>query len=141
MSKKTLAIICGVVLLVILALGAIPVSAATASGNQVTPATQQLARCQLLKRMLSIQDKAKIDALIARGVASGKISAEQGVKIKDFWAAHHTHFARLKILQRIIGTQDEAKLDTALDRLVSAGKITQEQAAKIETLWEQIHGN
>jgi hypothetical protein len=90
-------------------------------------------------RLLSIQDEAKVDALLAQAVADKKITADQSTKIKDFWTAHHSQFLKNRIVDRLLKVQDQAKLQAALDKAVAAGKITADQAKKIMDLWTTLH--
>lgn len=138
MKKKTIIIVCGVLLAAVLAFGVIPVAAA-ANANQTTPAAQQVHKRQILVRLLSIQDEAKVDALLARAVADKKITADQSAKIKDFWTAHHAQFIKTPIAERLLKVKDGTKLDAFLANAVSAGKITQAQADQIKALWTELH--
>ena len=138
MNKKIIAVTCGLLISAVLLFGVMPVAAADGP-TATTAATQQAGKGQLLKRILSIQDQAKLEALLAKGVAAGKITNDQATKIEAFWAAHHTQFAKARIMQRILGVKDEAKLKAFLDKAVSAKKITADQEATIITLWETAH--
>ena len=138
MKKKTMIIVCGVLLAAVLAFSVIPVAAANGS-NQTAPAAQQIHKRQILVRLLSIQDEAKVDALLAQAVADKKITADQSTNIKDFWTAHHSQFLKNRIVDRLLKVQDQAKLQAALDKAVAAGKITADQAKKIMDLWTTLH--
>jgi len=138
MKKKIIVITSGLLLSAVLLFGVMPVAAADGP-TATTAVTQQAGKGQLLKRILSIQDQAKLEALIAKGEAAGKLTTEQAAKIEAFWSAHHAQFAKAKIFQRVLGVRDEAKLKAFLDKAVSANKITPDQAAKIITIWETAH--
>ena len=88
MKKKTIMIACGVALVAIFAFGIIPVAAAGGSG-QTTPAAQQVNISQIEAKLVSIQDGAKVDALLAQAVAGGKINIDQASQIKAYWTANH----------------------------------------------------
>jgi hypothetical protein len=137
MNKKIIAVTCGLLISAVLLFGVMPVAAA--DSPTATAATQQAGKGQLLKRILSIQDQAKLEALLAKGVAAGKLTSDQATKIETFWTAHHAQFAKARIMQRILGVKDEAKLKAFLDKAVSAKKITADQEATIITLWETAH--
>ena len=138
MKKTIIVIASGLIMSAVLLFGVLPVAAA--DGPATTAAvTQPAGKGQLLKRILSIQDQAKLEALIAKGEAAGKLTAEQAAKIEAFWSAHHVQFAKAKILQRVLGVKDEAKLKAFLDKAVSAKKITRDQAARIIAIWEAAH--
>ena len=139
MKKNIIVIACGLILSAALLFGAMPVAAADGPSTTTLPATQQAGKGQLLKRILSIQDQTKLETLLAKGEASGKITSAQAAKIEVFWMAHHAQFAKAKILQRILGVKDEAKLKAFLAKAVSANKITADQESKILTLWETAH--
>ena len=139
MKKKTIIIVCGVLLAAVLAFGVIPVAAAAVNANQTTPAAQQAHKEQMLKRLLAIQDEAKVDALLAQAVADKKITADQSAKIKDFWTAHHAQFIKTRIVERLLKVKDGTKLDAFLANAVSAGKITTDQADQIKALWTELH--
>jgi hypothetical protein len=138
MKKKTIIIVCGVLLAAVLAFGIIPVAAADGP-NQTTPAAQQANKGQMIKRLLAIQDEAKVDALLSKAVADKKITADQSAKIKDFWTAHHAQFIKTRIAGRLLKVKDGTKLDVFLANGVSAGKITADQAAHIKALWTELH--
>ena len=138
MKKKVIIITSGLLLSAVLLFGVMPVAAT--DGPAVTaPVTQQAGKGQLLKRILGIQDQAKLEALIAKAEAAGKLTAEQVTKIEAFWSAHHIQFAKAKVFQRVLGVKDEAKLKDFLGKAVSSKKITPDQAAKIITIWEAAH--
>ena len=138
MKKKTIIIVCAVLLAAVLAFGVIPVAAADRP-NQTTPPAQQTYKGHVLQRLLAIQDEAKVDALLAQGVSDKKITADQSAKIKAFWTAHHTQYIKTRIVERLLRVQDEAKLDAALANAVSSGRITAEQSARIKALWTELH--
>jgi hypothetical protein len=138
MKKKTVMIICGLMLATVLALGVIPVAAANGV-TQTTLAAQQAHKGQILVRLLSIQDEAKIDALLAQAVGDKKISTDQAAKIKGFWTAHHAQFIKTRLGERLLKVQDGAKLDAFLANAVSSNKITAERASQIKALWTEIH--
>lgn len=138
MKKKIIVVMSGLLLSAVLLFGVMPVAAADGP-TATTTVTQPAGKGQLLKRILGIQDQAKLEALIARAEAAGKLTSEQAAKIEAFWSAHHVQFAESKILQRLLGVKDEAKLKAFLDKAVTARRITPEQAAKIITVWETAH--
>jgi hypothetical protein len=137
--KKKIAIISGIVLIAVLAIGVVPVAASEIAANTTPSSMQQISKGQLLCRLLLIQDEAKTDALLAQGVASGRITADQSAKIKDFWIANHGKVAKEIALRRIIRVKDGAKLDAFLAKAVDNGKISADQAAKIKAVWTDIH--
>jgi predicted butyrate kinase (DUF1464 family) len=139
MKKKTIMIICGVLLAAVLAFGVVPVAADAVNANQTTPAAQQVHKGQILLRLLAIQDEAKVDALLATAVSSNKITADQSAKIKAFWTAHHAQFIKARIVGRLMKVKDGAKLDAFLANAVSSGKITQAQSDQIQALWTELH--
>ena len=139
MRKKIIVITFGLILSAVLLFGAMPVAAAGSASTTPPATTQTAGKGQLLRRILSIQDQAKLEALLAKAEANGKITADQAAKIEAFWTAHHAQFARARILQRILGIKNETTLDALLAKAQSAGKITADQAAKIKTLWETVH--
>ena len=91
MKKKAILIVCGILLAAILAFGVIPVAAADGV-NQAPPAGQQPQKGRMPPRLLAIQDEAKVDAFLAKGVANGKITPTQSTEIKAFWKANHSQF-------------------------------------------------
>jgi hypothetical protein len=137
MKKKTIIIVCGVLLAAVLAFGVVPVAAAAVNANQTTPAAQQVHKGQILLRLLAIQDEAKVDALLAQGVANGKITTAQAAEIKAFWTANHSQFIRNA--GRLLKMTDGAKLDALLANAVSSGKISAERAAQIKARWTELH--
>jgi len=89
-----------------------------------------------LIRLLLVQDEAKADAYIAQAVQAGKITADQAVKVKDFWTAHHKQFAWNFMLRRLLRAQDENNVKTYLDKAVANGKLTQVQEDKVIAIWK-----
>ncbi len=121
---------------------AVPALAQQTSAPPVTQNTTQPAyKARVLLRLLLIQDEKKVDTLIARAESSGKITADQAVKIKEFWTAHHKQFLKNVVLTRLIWAQDQSKVQAFLDKAVTAGKIQQEQADKLMKLWQYLHTN
>jgi hypothetical protein len=128
-----------VLTLVVLGMWAVPAFAADGVGlpqaTQMTPAN----KTGVLVRLLLVQDEAKVDAFIAKAEASGKLSTDQAVKVKDFWTANHAKFVKNVILVRLLKARDESKVKAFLDKAVTAGKIQQPQADKIIQMWEVLH--
>lgn len=134
--KRKIALIGSMLLvLVVLAVWAVPAFAADPQPAQITQAN----KARVLIRLLLVQDEAKVDAFIAKAVEAGKLTNEQAVKVKEFWTAHHAKFARNVILVRLLKAQDESKVQAFLDKAVAAGKIQQAQADKIIQIWEILH--
>jgi hypothetical protein len=105
MKQKIIVIVSGLLISAVLLFGVIPVAAADSPATS-TAATQQVGKGQLLKRILTIQDQAKLEALIAKGVAAGKLTSAQASKIEAFWTAHHAQFAKANILRRVLGVNN-----------------------------------
>ena len=140
--RKKIAIIGAVVLAVaVILVWAVPVFAENSTAAQVGQSSQQTYRTRVLIRPLLVQDEAKVDALIAKALDSGKINEVQAAKIKEFWTAHHKQFARKAVLTRFIWTQDGSKVQAFLDNAVAAGKIQPDQASKLMALWNYLHTN
>ena len=141
MSKnKIIAVGLAATILIVSLAWALPTFAATP--GTVVQATQDAARpsrAKALLRLLLIQDEAKVDSLIAGAVNSGKITAEQGTKIKAYWTEHHTQFTSSVILKRLLTAKDETKVRAFLDKAGNAGKIQQARADKILQMWETLH--
>jgi hypothetical protein len=141
MSKnKIVAIGLAATILIVSLAWALPTfAAAPGTVVQATQDAAQPSRAKALLRLLLVQDEAKVDTLIAGAVNSGKITAEQGAKIKSFWTEHHTQFTRNVILKRLLSARDETKVKAFLDKAVNAGKIQQAGADKIIQMWETLH--
>jgi hypothetical protein len=138
MFKKIVYIFSSALVIAMLTIGTVAISAN--DGTQPNPLVkEQVARGQLLKRLLSIRSADKLEGILARLVASDKISLEQAAKLKDFWVKHHVQMAKGQALKRIMRIQDKAKLNEFLAQLTANNRITQEQAAKIRELWEKRH--
>jgi hypothetical protein len=139
MKKKILIIVIAAVVLIASIGFAVPALAASASPTpnaaQITPTTKAGA----IIRLLLVQDEAKADAFIAKAVEAGKITADQAVKVKEFWTAHHKQFAWNFVLRRLLSAKDEANVKTYLDKAVANGKLTQVQADKVIGIWEILH--
>jgi len=139
MKKKVLIIGIAVMVVIVAIVFALPVFAESASptvaASQITPANKPGA----LIRLLLVQDEAKADAYIAQAVQAGKITADQAVKVKDFWTAHHKQFAWNFMLRRLLRAQDENNVKTYLDKAVANGKLTQVQEDKVIAIWEILH--
>ena len=97
---------------------------------------------QVLRRLVLIQNEAKVDSLLATAVGDGKLSKEQAAKIKTFWLNNHAKAAKLVkriIINRLLNVKDEAKLKTFLDNQVGTHRITQTQENQMINLWESIN--
>ena len=141
MSKKKIAVISlAAVVLIVSLTSAIPAFAAAVSPVAVlTQNAPAPAKMKALYRLLLVQDEAKVDALIAKGVSSGKLTAEQGTRIKDFWVQHHAQFTKNVVLRRLLTAKDETRVQSFLDKAVQSGKIQKSQADKIIQMWETLH--
>jgi hypothetical protein len=139
MSKKRLWIVISVVAaaVVLLVSGGVVYADDGAGTNPPAP-TGSVRPLQVLKRLLAVRDEAKLDAALQRLQEAGKITAEQGVRVKTAWEKIHEHPALAKLVMRLARVKDPAKLDEGLKRLQDAGKITEEQAVKIRGLWEKV---
>ena len=139
MKRRLLVIVSAVLIMVMLGMWAVPAFAADGVGlpqaTQITSAN----RSRILFRLLRVQDEAKVDAFIAKSEATGKLTTDQAVKVKDFWTANHAKFARNVILGRLLRAQDESEVKAFLDKTVAAGKIQQTQADRIIQMWEVLH--
>ena len=139
MKKKVLIIVLAALAVITTLVFAVPAFAESASptvdATQITPANKPGA----IVRLLLVQDEAKVDAYIAQAVQAGKITADQAVKIKDFWTAHHKQFAWNFVLRRLLRAQNENNVKTYLDKAVANGKLTQVQADKVIAIWEILH--
>jgi uncharacterized membrane protein affecting hemolysin expression len=122
--------------LVLLAVWAVPVFAADPQQPaQITQAN----KARVLVRLLLVQNEANVDAFIAKAVDAEKLSAEQAVKVKEFWTTHHTQFLRNIILGRLLRAKDQSKVQAFLDKAVAADKLQQAQADKIIQIWVILH--
>lgn len=140
--KKNIALFGGILLiLLVFTVWAVPVFAA--DGSDKTAAAIQSApgwhKMRILGRLLLIQDEVKVDALIAKAVASDKLTYEQAIKVKDFWTKHHQQFTKKVVIARLLRANDGDKVQAFLDKAESAGKINATQAEKIMNLWEKLH--
>ena len=137
-NKILIIVIAAVVVITSLAL-AVPTLAAGGAPppdpSQITPANKPGA----LIRLLLVQDQTKAFAYIAQAEAAGKITADQAVKLQDFWTAHHKQFAWNFVLRRLLKAQNESNVKTYLDKAVANGKISQTQENKIIQIWEILH--
>jgi polyhydroxyalkanoate synthesis regulator phasin len=138
--KKRLLLAGGIVLAaVVLFAFAAPVLAQTrqeagTAQTQIRPAVKRV-----LARLLLIQNEARVDSVIAQAAKSGKITAEQATRIKEFWTENHQPFTKKVVLTRLIWAKDGAKVHAFLDKAVSAGKMKQEQADKLMAFWNAVH--
>ena len=137
-NKILIIVIAAVVVITSLAL-AVPTLAAGGAPppdpSQITPANKPGA----LIRLLLVQDQTKAFAYIAQAEAAGKITADQAVKLQDFWTAHHKQFAWNFVLRRLLRAPNESNVKTYLDKAVANGKINQTQENKIIQIWEILH--
>ena len=120
---------------------AAPIMAADPGGSPPVAGqgASKLGRGVLLGRLLLVRDEAKIDALLAKAVENGRITAAQSDKIKAFWTLRHEQATRRAVLRGLARIQDEAKLKEVLDRALANGRITREQTDRIIAAWEIIH--
>ena len=136
MKKKF--IILGVLLLTLVILGVWVVPALAADGSGSAPAAQGK-KIGVIARLMLVQDEAKVDAFLAKGVDAGKITADQAAKIKQAWTDHHAQITKNKVLVRLLQAKDVTKVQAFLDKAVGANKITQAQADKVLALWHSLH--
>lgn len=139
MKRKILVIGSTVLALVVLGLAAAPAFAANGVGlpqpAQITTSNKE----GVLVRLLLVQDEAKVDAFIAKAENAGKLTDDQGVKVKEFWADNHANFFKNIRLVMLLRAKDESKVQAYLDKAVASGKIQQAQADKVIELWEIVH--
>jgi len=135
MKRKFIIIGAIALVLAVLAIWAVPAFAADPLTSTNTPAN----RIRAITRLLLVQDEAKVDTYIATAVEQGKLAADQAVKVKDFWTAHHAQFTRRAVITRLLKAQDKTKVQAFLDKAVAAGKIQQSQADKLIQIWGILH--
>lgn len=134
--KKRIAIVSGILLaLVVVVAWAVPAFAAGSSEKTQPPAN----KARILVRLLTVQDEARVDAFLARGVDSGRLTRERAAAIKNVWVNRHAQFAKGKVLPRLLGVRDGAKVDALLTKAVDEGRIKSGQANKIKALWLRMH--
>jgi len=85
MKKKIILIACGVLLAAALAFSIVPVAA----GGPARTAAPQISISDIEAKIVNIQDGARVDALLAKAVAGGRITTAQAVEIKAYWTANH----------------------------------------------------
>jgi len=137
--KKKLTFL-GIIILVLLILTtlAVPVFAdGTSSGTTSTTTPAKVLRP--LMRLLLVQDAKKVDGYIATAVSNGKLTADQAVKVKEFWTKYHTKFTNRVVLTLLLQAKDQTKVQAFLDKQVAAGKIQQAQADKVMQIWVILH--
>jgi type IV pilus biogenesis protein CpaD/CtpE len=113
-----------------------------ASLSAVAAAPAKLTGVQILRRLLLIQDEAKVDSLLAKAVADQKLTADQSAKVKTFWTNNHAKaakFVKAVIARRILRVQNEANLKAGLDKAVASSKLTPTQEANALKFWETYH--
>ncbi len=138
MKKSLIAVGAALALVIVLAI-AVPAFAATQQPVASSQTAQQTFRPRALWNLLLIQNEARVDALIAKAQESGKITADQAVKIKAFWTEHHKQFGKNVVLTRIIWANDGSKVQAFLDKAVANGKMTQAQETKLLEFWNAVH--
>ena len=142
MARRILLIPVALLTLIVLAILAVPALAADPSGSTKQPAqgTQRVHKARVLIRLLTVQDKAKVDAFLAKAMVAGKLTQEQASKVEELWVNHHGHFAKGALLNRLLSVNDLGKVDAFLARAVQTGKLVQRQANKVKQLWQRVHG-
>ena len=134
--RKVVIWVVALLALMVMVVSAVP---AMAADNTTPPAADGPGKGQLVKRLLRIQDEARVDELLARAVAAGRITQNQAERIKAAWEKHYEKAGRRIALGRLMRLQDEARVDELLAQAVADGKITADQAAKIKQAWENRH--
>jgi polyhydroxyalkanoate synthesis regulator phasin len=137
--KKTLLVVGAALALVVVLAFAVPTFAASQPTVASGQTAQQAFRPRALWNLLLIQNEARVDDLIAKAQESGKITADQALKIKTFWTEHHKQLARNVVLTRIIWARDGSKVQAFVDKAVAGGKMTQAQATRIMDFWNAVH--
>ena len=138
MKRKITIIGIVALILVILTVWAVPAFAADPPGA-TTSKTPLLDRMRPFARLLLVNDPAKVDALIAKALTDGKLTADQATKVKTFWTANHARFTRNFVMTRLLRSPDKTKVQAFLDKAVAAGKIQQDRADKVLQVWDILH--
>ncbi len=138
-KKRMLLLIVASLTLITLVTLAVPALAADSGATQSLQTIHPASNLKALLHLLLVQNESKVDALLAQAVSSGKLTAGQAVKVKDFWTQRHAQFAKNVILKRLLNAKDEAKVQAFLNQAVQVGKIKQEQADKIIQIWGILH--
>ena len=142
MKKILIVVIAAVLLVGVIGTGTVVLAKNDSGANQTITAQDNLTKGQILRRLLLIQNSAKVDDLLAQAVSNGKINQDQSDKIKTFWVNNHARAAKLVkavIAKRVLRVQNEANLKTFLDKQVAASRLTDVQENQIITFWENHH--
>ncbi len=92
-----------------------------------------------LIRLLTVQEEAKVDALLAKAKNDGKITDQQVANIKKIWTNHHAQFKPGSPVMRLLQAQDVIKVKAALDKAIGSGRINRQQADRAMDLWQKLH--
>ena len=95
-------------------------------------------RGQLI-RLLTVQEEAKVGAMLAKAKGEHKITDQQAANIKRIWTNHHAQFSPGSPVMRLLQVQDVIKVKAALDKAVSNKRITQQQMDRAMDLWQKLH--
>jgi hypothetical protein len=142
MKKILIVVIAAVLVIGMIGTGTVVLAKNDAGSNQTITAQDNLTKGQILRRLLLIQNEAKVDNLLAKAVSNGKINQDQSDKIKNFWVNNHARaakFVKAVIAKRVLRVQNEANLKTFLDKQVASHRLTDTQETHIITFWEKNH--
>jgi hypothetical protein len=137
MKKKIIIIACGMVLAAALAFSVVPVAAGGVH-RTAAPISTSVIEAKIVK----VQNEARVDALMAKAVAGGRITSAQATEIKAYWTANHATAKQVSVANieaKIVSITDGARVDSALSKATAGGRITAAQATEIKAYWTANH--
>ena len=96
---------------------------------------------RLAARLIEVQNRNRVEAILDRAVAANLISQGEANQILKDWDEAHPDWQSPveRLAARIMEMQNRNRVEAVLDRLVEAGKITQGDANEIMKAWDEDH--
>ncbi|PVV82497.1 hypothetical protein [Dehalogenimonas alkenigignens] len=156
MNKIVLRLISGTIILAVLAGGSVALAAADKT-DRPQPKTEQAAgeksqgaagdrlqnTADLAARVMQMQNRNLVAALLDRLVAAGKITQGDANKILKDWDDQHPNWQPPidQLKARIMDMGNRNNVVALLDRLLAGAKITQGEYHQILNGWDNAHPN
>jgi polyhydroxyalkanoate synthesis regulator phasin len=153
MTNRIIRTTCVVLAVAALAMGSVAVAASDRSEkappNAPPPAertpkpegTRQLTLEDITARILQMENRNRVEAVLARLVESGRITQGEASQILNAWDEAHPNWRTPieRLAARLMEVQNRNRVEAILDRAVAANFISQDEANQILKDWDETH--
>jgi hypothetical protein len=116
-------------------------TAARPSADTTAPVVRQFDLDTFVNRLMQLQNRILVEALLTRAGNAGLITETQAARILNAWDTAHPDWQppAQRIFNRIMQLHNRNRVEALLTRAQDAGVITGSEAARILNAWDTAH--